>query len=152
MSVGEIFSAVLWLATLSPVAEDPRMLTSTLCLAQTMYHEARGEPEAGQYRVAQVVMHRVADPRWPDSACAVVYQERQFAWTRHRPQIEEAEQFRQMLPKAAVIYLETTFEDYDPGDHPVLYFYNPDEANPSWARRLHRVERIGNHVFLTDKK
>ena len=37
--------------------------TAILCLALTVYHESRGEPQAGQYAVAEVVMNRSTELR-----------------------------------------------------------------------------------------
>jgi spore germination cell wall hydrolase CwlJ-like protein len=44
------------------------------CLAEAIYYEARSEPRLGQAAVADVVLNRVADRRYPDTICAVVYQ------------------------------------------------------------------------------
>jgi len=53
------------------------MMTTTLaCLAAAIYFEARGEPTDGQIAVAEVVMNRVEDRRFPDDVCEVVKQNR----------------------------------------------------------------------------
>lgn len=44
------------------------------CLVQNAYHEARSDGYAGMYAVTMVVMNRVADPRYPNTICEVVYQ------------------------------------------------------------------------------
>ena len=44
------------------------------CLADAVYYEAAGEPDAGQRAVAQVVLNRVRHPAFPASVCGVVYQ------------------------------------------------------------------------------
>src|SRR5438128_3638104 len=51
--------------------DDRRNLT---CLARNVYFEARGEPAAGQYAVAEVTMNRYASGRYADTVCGVVYQ------------------------------------------------------------------------------
>src|SRR5919106_4678476 len=51
------------------------------CLARNVYYEARGEPIAGQYAVAEVTMNRKASPRYPKTVCEVVYQKEAFSWT-----------------------------------------------------------------------
>jgi spore germination cell wall hydrolase CwlJ-like protein len=51
------------------------------CLALNVYYEARGEPLAGKYAVAEVTMNRVASPRHPGTVCEVVYEKR---WDRLR--------------------------------------------------------------------
>ena len=55
------------------------------CVALTMYWEARGEGRKGMLAVGSVVLNRVDDDRFPDSACGVVYQGGetppcQFSW------------------------------------------------------------------------
>ena len=42
------------------------------CLAQNVYFEAKSEPLAGQYAVADVVLNRVKDTRYPNTICEVV--------------------------------------------------------------------------------
>ena len=44
------------------------------CLTENLYHEARSDGYAGMYAVAMVTLNRVADPRYPDDVCEVVYQ------------------------------------------------------------------------------
>ncbi|MFV4649083.1 cell wall hydrolase, partial [Mycobacterium tuberculosis] len=44
------------------------------CMTQAIYYEARGEPEAGQTAVAQVVLNRSRLPQYPKSICGVVFQ------------------------------------------------------------------------------
>lgn len=53
------------------------------CLAETIYHEARGEPIAGQRAVGNVVLNRVQSNKFPDTICKVVYQPKQFSWVGH---------------------------------------------------------------------
>ena len=51
------------------------------CLARNVYFEARGEPEAGQYAVAEVTMNRKVSGRYPNTVCGVVYERQAFSWT-----------------------------------------------------------------------
>ena len=46
--------------------------TALMCLAFNIYHEARSQSTIGQLAVAQVVMNRVDDHRFPDTVCDVV--------------------------------------------------------------------------------
>lgn len=43
------------------------------CLAEALYHEARGESVKGQFAVAEVILNRVDSARFPDSICGVVH-------------------------------------------------------------------------------
>ena len=56
------------------------MLEAIMCLAMAIYFEARSEPVEGQMAVAQVVMNRVANTRYPSEVCEVVKQKYQFAF------------------------------------------------------------------------
>ena len=53
------------------VADAPSDLR---CLTEAVYFEARGEAQAGQQAVAQVVLNRVRHPAFPKTICAVVHQ------------------------------------------------------------------------------
>jgi len=52
------------------------------CLAGAVYFEARGEPLAGQLAVAEVIVNRTEDGRFPRSYCGVVAQPGQFSFMR----------------------------------------------------------------------
>ena len=47
------------------------------CMAQNIYFEARGSNLADRVAVADVVLNRVEDTRYPDTVCEVVKQGRQ---------------------------------------------------------------------------
>ena len=66
-------------------AKDYTPSDNTWCYAQVAYHEARGQGQTAMKLVLSVTYNRVKAQRWPRSACAVVYQSGQYAWTRgHR--------------------------------------------------------------------
>jgi hypothetical protein len=52
----------------------PDLAEATKCLATAVYFESAGEPMAGQRAVAQVVLNRLRNPRYPKTICEVVYQ------------------------------------------------------------------------------
>jgi spore germination cell wall hydrolase CwlJ-like protein len=138
--------AVMAWALISGVYPAPvTQQMQTTCIAQAVYHEARGEPDTGQHAVAWVILNRVADPRWPDTPCEVVYQTHQFSWTRNNPPIREAEAFSAALEVALLAQ-----QEWRALDDPWLWFYDPERADPRWARSLRVREQIGGHVFLSD--
>ena len=47
--------------------------TPVQCLAEAIYHEARGEDVYGQFAVAEVILNRVDLPNYPNSVCGVVH-------------------------------------------------------------------------------
>jgi spore germination cell wall hydrolase CwlJ-like protein len=123
------------------------------CLARNVYYEARGEPEAGQYAVAEVTMNRKAAARYPESVCAVVYQKNwdtlrkryvgAFSWTEFSTLPEPRGADWQRARKVA--------QDVYYGRHPsklqgAMYFH-ATYVKPSWAKEKKLVARIGGLVF-----
>jgi spore germination cell wall hydrolase CwlJ-like protein len=86
---GLTFWIMFWSPRPPPVPDDTweRLSADERCLAQAIYFEARGEPLEGRMAVAQVVVNRVADSRWPNDVCAVVFQDQR---RRHRCQFSFA--------------------------------------------------------------
>lgn len=126
---------------------------SLTCLALNVYFEARGEPKAGRYAVAEVTMNRVASPRYPASVCGVVYQQNwdtlrkryvgAFSWT-------EFETLPEPKGKDWLEARQVAEEVYYRRNEPKLadaLHYHADHIRPSWSRHRARVAQIGNHVF-----
>ena len=61
------------------------MMSAIACLATAIYFEARGEPMVGQVAVAQVIVNRVYDERFPDTVCDVVKQGEYYTWNKSIP-------------------------------------------------------------------
>lgn len=130
------------------------------CLAQAVYHEARGEPESGQWAVAEVILNRVNSARYPDSICGVVYQN---ANLRNRCQFSFAcdgqpdgggdgnRIVRESWVKANLI-AEAAYQRFEVGDYltelpsSALFYHNRTVA-PRWASQMQSVASIGGHVF-----
>ena len=147
--IENVIVALAWLATQPQAETVPSYESEVVCVAKAIYHEARGEPLAGQIRVGRVVINRMRDRRWPESACEVVYQPYQFEWTRNEPEIKEEDAFARSIYLASAVYNMVLMADYKP-KRPALYFFNPEKVQPIWARDLHHVTHIGGHLFLTD--
>ena len=118
-------------------------MSDLLCLALTIFLEARGEPVNGQYQVGAVILNRVHSEEYPDSVCEVVGQPNQFA-----TEIKE-KGTPQEVATAAFVAVDLYY-NYLPNAE-VLWFYDPDEANPDWAKRLEPAFEVGNHLFLRKK-
>lgn len=123
------------------------------CLALNVYFEARGEPVAGQYAVAEVTMNRVASGRYPHTVCGVVHQKnwdplRQryvsaFSWTELSPSPEPTgEEWERARQIAEEVYYRRHASSLDGA-----LLYHATYIKPSWARGRIPVARIGNHVF-----
>lgn len=138
------------LYSLTLESNERRSLT---CLALNVYFEARGEPEAGQYAVAEVTLNRVASPYYPKTVCEVVYQKNwdplrrrfvgAFSWTEFeslaRPKGREWQ-------RAQAIAEEVYYQRRPPQLAGALH-YHADHIAPSWSRGKTPLAAIGNHRF-----
>ena len=114
------------------------------CLARNVYYEARGEPSAGQYAVAEVTMNRKALPRYPKTVCEVVYQKEAFSWTGMgvlEPPAGDA--WRRAVRVAEDVYYQRRPRTLQPS---VTHFH-ATYVSPDWSGEKQRVARIGRHVF-----
>ncbi len=113
------------------------------CLAEAIYHEARGESPRGQAAVAEVILNRVDSRQFASSVCAVVNQPSQFSYTiGGRKAIGN---------KAAYLRARDIARRALAGAPRVLtggatYFHTP-AVSPSWSRRFQRTVQIGQHIF-----
>lgn len=123
------------------------------CLARNVYHEARGEPEEGQYAVAEVTMNRKASKRYPATVCAVVHEKRwdtlrkryvgAFSWTEFYAVAEPSGEAWALAQKVA----EDAYFGRAPARVDGATFYHATYIKPSWSGKQRRVARIGRHVF-----
>jgi hypothetical protein len=126
---------------------------SRKCLAEAVYFEARGEPESGQYAVAQVVMNRVRSPYYPDSVCGVVYQNKhmrnrcQFSFACDR--IPDRVTNRESWKLATRIAYEVMEQGYYLGDVGQSTHYHATYVRPRWIRDMNKEAHIGRHIFYT---
>lgn len=118
------------------------------CVARAVYHEARGEPFLGQVAVAHVIKNRVANPRWPGHACAVVYQPKQFTDIQQTTPDFESKEWREALRIAIVVLADL---DEDPTSGATHYFAHNKIDPPWWSKEKPVTVRINNHTFLGDK-
>jgi spore germination cell wall hydrolase CwlJ-like protein len=140
-------------STTAPVEVSDR---EKWCLATAIYFEARGEAYRGQVAVAQVVMNRVRDHRYPDTICGVVFQNQNkrnacqfsFACDGIPEVINEREPWVQ-AEDIAQRYLngELYLTEVGTATH-----YHATYVRPTWAPRMEKVTQIGLHVFYKFKR
>lgn len=129
-----------------------------LCLAQAIYHEARGESDEGQWAVATVIINRALSKKYPSTICGVVFQGAnrggkgcQFSFTCDGR--SDVARERGAWNKANRIAV-AAFQDFQRGSRPdtlpksVLYYHTRAVA-PSWSQTFKRVATIGSHIFYS---
>ncbi|WP_341861890.1 cell wall hydrolase [Gymnodinialimonas sp. 57CJ19] len=128
----------------------PRGNAQWQCLTEALYFEARGEPIAGQYAVAEVILNRVDAGNYPDTICGVITQGTgrqfacQFTYTcdgRSEEMTDETAMHR--LGHIARIMIDDAPRDLTAG----ATHYHADWVNPRWASVYPQTAAIGIHQF-----
>jgi spore germination cell wall hydrolase CwlJ-like protein len=127
-----------------------------LCLAQAIYHEARGESRDGQLAVANVIINRAMSKKYPSSICGVVFQNADKG--RYKCQFTFACDGRSDMGRErgawsrSVKMAEAAFYEFQQGERPGVVpnsalFYHTTAVAPKWSRTFNRVAAIGSHIF-----
>lgn len=117
---------------------------SVFCLAMAIYHESRGEPDIGQVAVANVVLNRVSDPRFPADVCSVIEQKKQFSFDRRIP--------REIVAWNKSVYIARRVLQYNKSDPTGgSLHYHSDSIQVPWTKNMQPM-RIGRHIFWLETK
>lgn len=116
-------------------------LTDLECMAQNVYHEARGQGALGMQMVIIVVNNRVKSKHYPNTICGVVFQRKQFSWTL-KPNKLKLDKYVEIMQFVSKHYLEK-------GGN-ILGYHNSSVA-PSWARELKVAKVVGDHIFYVKR-
>jgi N-acetylmuramoyl-L-alanine amidase len=128
------------------------------CLAQNIYHEARGESETGMIGVAFATMNRVHSTKYPNDVCDVVFQAKkdkrgkpikhkcQFSWycDGKSDEITDEEEFQTAKNIASyILHMHEYVEDPTSG----ATMYHSARITPYWADAFEKTTQIENHIF-----
>lgn len=133
------------------------------CLALNIYHESRSENLAGKYAVADVVLNRVRDDRYPNDICGVIYQGKhkpswkdpqtlvpirnqcQFSWyCDGRSDVPlDNDAWNESLNIAYHVIQNNKYRGLTEG----ATHYHTTWVSPYWAPTLQQVGTIGTHIF-----
>lgn len=120
------------------------------CLSEALYFEARGESVKGQFAVAEVILNRVSNPRFPNTVCGVVHQgtgrkfQCQFTYScdGHKEIVNEPNAWTQ-VSKIAGLMLDGAARPLTDG----ATHYHTNAVHPRWARVFPLTTTIGVHRF-----
>jgi spore germination cell wall hydrolase CwlJ-like protein len=135
------------------------MFTSAvMCLALNIYWEARDQPLAGQIAVAQVVINRTNDTRYPDTPCDVIYEAEysneesehptkhmcQFSWFCDgiSDEVQNKTDFEWSLRVAKAVLDGKTPDLTEMATH-----YHSIDVKPTWSYYYKKTIRIEDHIF-----
>ena len=136
---GSLSELVGMIDTAGPLSDE------LYCLAGAVYFEARGEPLPGQLAVAQVIINRSEDRRFPRTYCSVVAQPYQFSFMRGqrmpKPRTGTA------AWKRAVAIAEIAHEGLWESQVGDAVFFHARYVRPAWSRTKTRLAQIDTHIF-----
>ena len=133
------------------------------CLVEAIYYEARSEPVIAQLSVANVVLQRVRDERFPNTICGVVHQgiynrrgqpvrhQCMFSyWCDGKPErMKEIAALKKSISVAEMAISGVSVEATLGATH-----YHATYVNPHWrhAENFMELGQIGKHIFYLDTR
>jgi spore germination cell wall hydrolase CwlJ-like protein len=124
---------------------------SEKCLTEAIYFEARGEAVRGQIAVAQVVMNRTFSGFYPNTVCAVVYQNKHrhlacqftFACDNVADVVREPDMWDRAKKIArAMLDGQLWLPEVGKSTHYHAYW-----VRPSWVSEMKKTYKFGVHTF-----
>ena len=134
------------------LSDEKARAKSEKCLAEAVYFEARGEAVRGQIAVAQVVMNRIFSGFYPNTVCAVVYQNKhhrafecQFTFACDNiPDVVREPDMWERARKIATAMLDGQLwlPEVAKSTHYHAYW-----VHPSWVSEMKQMYKFGVHTF-----
>ncbi|MEX1037203.1 MAG: cell wall hydrolase [Sneathiella sp.] len=125
-----------------------------MCLAQAVYFEGRSEPLVGQVAIAEVILNRIVDARYPDTACDVVFQNQHL---RNKCQFSFACDGLSDRPKNAGAWEKSlkvvalVMKGERSGVAKRATHYHASYVSPRWSAHLSKLGQVGRHIFYREE-
>lgn len=136
----------------------PASWPGLMVLAGTLIGEAEGEPYLGKLAVAEVIMERVRDKRWPNTVAGVCFQPFQFSCWRDQNRLAT---MRDPIGKSTALAWEECFKAacaaywrYETAYTGNANHYVEEQQLrkagqlPDWFKEEAVTLRLGHHTFL----
>ena len=127
-------------------------MTPFMCMAVAIFFEARAEPVAGMEAVANVIINRVGDSRYPNTVCDVVWERKQYSFT-HDGLTDDPEAHTGHQDKLAWVTSQEVAKEALQGNLLGItstHYHATNVLPPFWTKHYSKDGRIGNHVFFTN--
>jgi N-acetylmuramoyl-L-alanine amidase len=149
-----LLSASLLIAPIAAAAEDNSNADSESmqCMALNIYYEARNSNLADKAGVADVVMNRVYDTRYPNTICGVVQdgykknrRDCQFSWYCDG-KADDPQDTDIWMEAQGIAYMMIEHGEFR-GITEGATHYHATYVDPYWASSLQMVGTLGKHVY-----
>ena len=127
-------------------------MTPLACLTLALFFEARGEPQDGLEAVANVIINRVEDKRYPNDVCGVVYESKAFSFT-HDSLSDDPQDYQTYPDRVAYHKARKVAQEALQGHLLGISstHYHTTNVLPYWSKEYSKDGQIGNHVFYTNE-
>lgn len=116
------------------------------CLAKNIYFEARNQSIEGQFAVAEVVINRMNDSRFPSNVCKIIKQKTnnicQFSWYcdgKSDKMMEKKPAEVARMVAVSSLFFKTNFTKG-------AIYYHSSYVKPKWSK-YGKTTQIQDHVF-----
>ena len=119
-------------------------------VARTVWGEARGEGRKGMQAVAEVILNRCRDPRWPDAPADVAQQPRQFStWNEGDPNRAKILFLGLDDPGLRLAY-RAVLDALEGGQitFGANHYFAARMTPPAWSLHMVETTQIGRHRFF----
>ena len=127
-------------------------MTPLTCLAVAVFFEARGEPYQGKEAVANVIINRMLDKRYPNSVCGVVNEHKAFSYT-HDGLHDDPTRHTGHQDKIAWVESQEVAREALQGNTLGITstHYHANNVLPFWSNHYTKDGQIGGHIFYTNE-
>lgn len=127
-----------------------------MCLVNTLYAEARGEPEEGIRAVMSVIYNRKKAKGYPNTFCGVILQDKQFSAfnsdkslaTKPLKPIRELD--KEAYRKVSSVAQEAVQGAFKPVLEPSVLHYAHIKVKNKWTEKFKRVKVVQSHAFYKE--
>lgn len=119
------------------------------CLAKNIYYEARNQSTTGKLAVALVTLNRVESPKYPETICEVVWEEKQFSWTHDGKPDNPYELDKYESIKNLTLDLLNDLPSYKDFTEGSLH-YHADYVSPCWSKLSEPTVVVNDHLFYNN--
>ena len=154
--LSNIFNSIIGQKNLDQKINDIYGSQNIECIVEAVYHEARGETVDGWKAVVEVILNRVDNPRYPNTICEVVHQNKQFSYRngnkKHNLKYYEPIPLYE-ITKTVYHHLYNIQKDDKNRVLPkcVTHYDGKSFDKPKWASHMRMVKEIGEHQFYCEK-
>lgn len=116
-----------------------------ICMAENLFHEARGEGYEGKRAVALVTINRMNHVEYPNTICEVVYEPEQFSWTFQDVRIDLDNPIERRSWELSKNIAQKALNREYINDMLGVTHYHAYYVDPAWGYAF--FGKIGNHLF-----